>query len=499
MRGNARAFGSCGELHPDDLFRHVFATSERAETAIRSGDHPLPVTDHRHSLPEPPSDKFGMLDKIRGGVENAGHQQHVWRQRVIAQCVVFVLMPGIGELDRECPDIGTVQLGQDGRHRNVMDMRPVTVAPADVEPDALAGDALDPQIDSRGMQFELPEEFSFPHMREKPMSLHRQIRGVALKDHASVVDRAILVGQRFRESHQNAAHRAEWTSSIHARQWTATLATYVYPLIGDLPVSAVDSRMVMRVLEPHWATKRETMSRVCGRIEAILGWATTQQYREGENPARWRGHLANLLAKGARKAPIEHYEALPYREIPAFMAQLRALEGILARSLEFLILTAARTDEVRLAPWTEVDLERRVWVVPSERMKLGREHRVPLSGRAVEILQSLPRHSPYIFPGRSLAFAPNMKWGLLRKKMGVETTVHGFRSTFADWAAEQTDFPSEVREMALAHAVGDRVEAAYRRGDLFDKRRQLAEAWAHYCEGEEPAESKVVRLAGRAG
>ena len=291
-----------------------------------------------------------------------------------------------------------------------------------------------------------------------------------------------------------AAHRAEWTSSIHARQWTATLATYVYPLIGDLPVSAVDTRMVMRVLEPHWATKRETMSRVCGRIEAILGWATTQQYREGENPARWRGHLANLLAKGARKAPIEHYEALPYREIPAFMAQLRALEGILARSLEFLILTAARTDEVRLAPWTEVDLERRVWVVPSERMKLGREHRVPLSGRAVEILQSLPRHSPYIFPGRSLAFAPNMMWGLLRKKMGVETTVHGFRSTFADWAAEQTDFPSEVREMALAHAVGDRVEAAYRRGDLFDKRRQLARHGRTTAKAESPRRARSFGL-----
>jgi integrase len=296
-----------------------------------------------------------------------------------------------------------------------------------------------------------------------------------------------------------AAHRAEWTSSIHARQWRATLATYVYPLIGDLPVSAVDTRLVMRVLEPHWATKRETMSRVRGRIEAVLGWATTQQYREGENPARWRGHLANLLAKGARKAPIEHYEALPYCEIPAFMAQLRALEGILARSLEFLILTSARTDEVRLAPWTEVDLKRRVWVVPSERMKLGREHRVPLSGRAAEILQSLPRHSAFIFPGRNSAFAPSMMWKLLTEKMGVAATVHGFRSSFADWAAEQTDFPREVREMALAHAVGDRVEAAYRRGDLFEKRRQLAEAWAHYCEGEEPAESKVVRLAGRAG
>jgi integrase len=297
-----------------------------------------------------------------------------------------------------------------------------------------------------------------------------------------------------------AAHRAEWTSVKHAEQWSVSLGTYVYPLIGDIPVSVIDTRLVMRVLEPRWATKRETMSRVRGRIEAILGWATTRQYREGDNPARWRGHLSNLLAKSAKKAPIEHFRALPYADLPAFLSKLRALEVISARSLEFLILTAARRDEVRLAQWTEVDLERRVWVVPSERMKLGREHRVPLSGRAAEILQSLARHSPYIFPGRGRgsAHALNTMLRLIKVKMGVVATVHGFRSTFADWAAEQTDFPSEVREMALAHAVGDRVEAAYRRGDLFDKRRQLAEAWAQYCGGSEPSEN-VVRLAGRAG
>jgi integrase len=259
------------------------------------------------------------------------------------------------------------------------------------------------------------------------------------------------------------------------------MTTYVHPLIGDLPVSAVDTRLVMRILEPHWAAKRETMSRVRGRIEVVLGWATTQQYREGENPARWRGHLANLLAKGAKKTPIEHYKALPYTDLPSFMADLRAIEGILARSLEFLILTSSRCDEVRLARWSEVDLACRVWSIPSVRMKAGRKHRVPLSGRATEILQSLPRHSPFVFPSRSSAFAPNMMWRLVREKMGVQVTVHGFRSTFADWCAEQTDFPSEVREMALAHAVGDRIEAAYRRGDLFDKRRQLAQAWSDYC------------------
>jgi integrase len=277
------------------------------------------------------------------------------------------------------------------------------------------------------------------------------------------------------------AHRAEWTNAVHVRQWLSTLATYVNPLIGDLPVSAVDTRLVMRVLEPHWPTKRKTMSRVRGRIEAILGWATTRQYREGDNPARWRGHLENLLAKSAKKAPIEHFRALPYADLPSFMADLRAIEGILARSLEFLILTASRCEEVRLATWSEVDLAGRVWTIPSVRMKAGREHRVPLSGRATEILQSLPRESPFVFPSRSSAFAPNMMWRLVREKMDVPATVHGFRSTFADWCAEQTDFPSEVREMALAHAVGDRVEAAYRRGDLFEKRRQLAEVWSDFC------------------
>jgi integrase len=295
------------------------------------------------------------------------------------------------------------------------------------------------------------------------------------------------------------AHQAEWTNAVHVRQWLNTLATYVFPVIGKIPVSEVDTKLVMRVLDPHWATKRETMSRVRGRIEAVLGWATTRQYREGDNPARWRGHFENLLSKSAKRLQVAHYKALPYPDLPVFMADLRAIEGILVRSLEFLILTAARLDEVRLATWPEIDLAGRVWSIPGARMKTGREHRVPLSIRAAEILQSIPRQNSYIFPSRSSAFAPNMMWRLLREKMGVEVTVHGFRSTFADWAAEQTDFPREVWEMALAHAVGDRVEAAYRRGDLFEKRRQLAEAWGAYCDGDEPAESKIVRLAGRAG
>ena len=223
------------------------------------------------------------------------------------------------------------------------------------------------------------------------------------------------------------------------------------------------------------------MSRVRGRTEVVLDWAATRQYREGDNPARWRGHLSNLLAKGVKNGRIEHYKALAYDEIPAFMRDLRALDGVLARSLEFLILTASRRDEVRLARSAEIDLAGRIWLIPAARMKTGRDRRVPLSDRAVEILRSLPRRNVFVFPGRHSAAAPTtMRW-LLTEKMGVPVTVHGFRSTFSDWCAEQTSFPSEVREMALAHAVGDRVEAAYRRGDLFEKRRQLAEAWAGFC------------------
>jgi integrase len=298
-----------------------------------------------------------------------------------------------------------------------------------------------------------------------------------------------------------AAHAAEWTNAKHVGQWAATLATYAYPIFGDLPVCAVDTGLVMRAMEPHWAIKRESMSRVRGRIESVLGWATVRGYREGENPARWRGHLANLLARPAKKAQDEHHNALPYAALPAFMAELRAKDGMPARALEFLILTAARRDEVRLARWSEIDLAGRVWTVPGERMKIGREHRVPLSEAAAALFQALPRRGPYVFPGRGSALAQNTMLHLLKVQLGRagEATVHGFRSCFVDWATEQTAFPSEVREMALAHAVGDKVEAAYRRGDLFQKRRDLMEAWAKYCDGQEPAESKVVRLAGGAG
>lgn len=284
-----------------------------------------------------------------------------------------------------------------------------------------------------------------------------------------------------------AAQRAGWKNPKHAAQWPATLETYVYPILGGLPVQAVDVGLVMKAVEPIWTSKPETASRVRGRIESVLDWAAARGYRQGENPARWRGHLENLLPKKSKVRRVEHHAALPYAELAGFMVELREQEGVGARALEFAILTAARTGEVIGATWAEIDLEGRLWTISAERMKAGREHRVPLSEPAVAILRTMAgvRTGKYVFPGgRADRPLSNMSMlMLLRRMRRDELTVHGFRSAFSDWCAEQTTFPSEVREMALAHVVGDKVEAAYRRGDLFEKRRNLAEAWANFCAG----------------
>jgi integrase len=241
---------------------------------------------------------------------------------------------------------------------------------------------------------------------------------------------------------------------------------------------------VLRILEPIWTTKTETASRLRGRIESILDWATARRYRQGENPARWRGHLDQLLPSRAKVAPVQHHEALLYAELPAFMARLREQAGAAARCLELTILTATRTGEAIAARWSEIDLAARTWTVPSERMKASKEHVVPLSGRVVEILKALPRSgSDYVFEkghaGRPIS---NMAMTMTLRRMGRgDITVHGFRSTFRDWAAEQTGYPNHVVEMALAHTIGDKVEAAYRRGDLLEKRRALMRDWAAYC------------------
>jgi integrase len=301
------------------------------------------------------------------------------------------------------------------------------------------------------------------------------------------------------------AHRAGWKSPKSLVSWEHTLSAFAYPVIGKLPVDAIDTDLVMKVLGQEvadgpggkpaslWNARPETASRLRGRLECILDYARVIGERQGENPARWRGHLDHLLPARQAVAKTVHHPALAYRDLPAFLAELRERDGLAARALEFTILTTARTGEVIGARWAEIDLDARLWTIPGSRMKAGREHRVPLSGAAMALLAGLKREGDRVFP------VSNMAMAMLLRRMGHgELTVHGFRSSFSDWCAEQTNYPSEVREMALAHAVGDKVEAAYRRGDLFEKRRQLAEAWAQYCEGSEPSEN-VVRLAGRAG
>jgi len=279
-----------------------------------------------------------------------------------------------------------------------------------------------------------------------------------------------------------AEFEATWRNPKHRGQWTSTLATYVYPVIGGLPVQSIDTGLVLKVIQPIWATKTETASRIRGRIEAVLDWATVHKYRTGDNPARWRGLLDKVLPEKGKLSPVAHHAALAYAEIGDFVAALRQREGIAALGLQFLILTAARTGEVIGATWSEIDLEGRLWAVPAGRMKAGREHRVPLSDAAAAILERVQGESEDTQPGDRIFPISNMALLALLGRMGRgDLTAHGFRSSFSDWAAERTAFPAEVREMALAHTVGDKVEAAYRRGELLQKRRQLAEAWARFC------------------
>lgn len=281
------------------------------------------------------------------------------------------------------------------------------------------------------------------------------------------------------------AHKASWRNAKHASQWSNTLKTYAYPSAGGLPVQAVNDDVVRRVLEPIWQTKSETASRVRGRMEAILDWARVRGYRKGENPARWKGHLDKLLPAKSKVRKVKHHKALPYEEIVGFMVDLREQHGIGARALEFAILTAARTSEVIGATWDEIDMEAAMWSIPDDRMKAGKDHRVPLSGATIAILKQMKkaRLSDYVFPGlKKGRHLSNMSLLAVLKRMGrSDLTVHGFRSTFRDWAGEATHYPREVAEMALAHAVGTAVEQAYQRGDLFEKRRGLMEDWAGCC------------------
>ncbi|MGJ5044147.1 tyrosine-type recombinase/integrase [Bradyrhizobium sp. HKCCYLRH1062] len=293
-----------------------------------------------------------------------------------------------------------------------------------------------------------------------------------------------------------AAHSAGWRNAKHAAQWSSTLKTYAEPVIGSLSVHSIDTALVMKIIEPLWSKKPETASRLRGRIEAVLDWATVRGFRQGENPARWRGHLDKLLPARTKVRKVKHHAALPYDELPAFMTALRAQDGAAARALEFLILTAARTGEVIGARPEEI--KDKVWTVPAGRMKASKEHRVPLPAAALAIVEKLRNEQggAHLFPGgkRDKPLS-NMAMLALLDRMGrSDLTAHGFRSTFRDWAAECTNYPSEVVEMALAHTIGSKVEAAYRRGDLFEKRKTLMSDWAAFCASSGGADQKIISI-----
>ena len=278
---------------------------------------------------------------------------------------------------------------------------------------------------------------------------------------------------------------AGWSNAKHVAQWRSTLTNIAGPVIGHLPVDQVDTALLLRILEPIWTNKTETANRLRGRIESVLDWSTVRGYRKGDNPARWRGHLDKLLPRPTRVAKVKHHPALPYAEIGAFMAALRKDEGIAARALEFSILTTARTAEVIRAEWSEVDLTKRMWIVPAERMKARRDHRVPLSPAAINVLDSMKGHSKkYVFPGhkKNSHLSNGSMLAVLKRLKRSDITVHGFRSTFRDWCAESTNYQFAVAEMTLAHTLRDKTEAAYRRGDLFEKRTHLMNDWAKYCD-----------------
>jgi integrase len=284
------------------------------------------------------------------------------------------------------------------------------------------------------------------------------------------------------------SHESSWRSPKHRDQWCSSLTAYVYPVIGKLSVAAIATGDVMRVLEPMWLATPETATRVRGRIELVLDYATARGWRSGENPARWRGHLAHTLPAREKIARVQHHAALPWKQIGAFMADLSKQLGVAARALEFVILTAARSGEAMGARWSEIDMSAAVWTIPPERMKAAQLHRVPLPDAAVAVLHEAAKlrqgdgGGALVFPGtRGSTLSNNALSRLLRQMDRGDLTVHGFRSTFRDWCAEATNHPREIAEKALAHTLHDKTEAAYQRGDLLEKRRKLMSHWAEHC------------------
>jgi integrase len=336
--------------------------------------------------------------------------------------------------------------------------------------------------------------------REKASGLFRQVKAgidpLAARDaflaasKAAQQDAAIR-GITFGEAARRYidAHASSWRNHKHAGQWTATMETYANPAFGNIPVSEIGTAHVLAAVEPIWATKSETASRVRGRIETVLDFAKARGWRSGENPAAWKGHLSLTLPARSKLAKVKHHAALPWMETGIFMSDLQIQKGIGARALRFAILTAARSGEVRGSRWQEIDLVGATWTIPAERMKAGREHRVPLSPQALAVLAEVSaartsnNPAALVFPGQSggRPLSDMSLTAVLRRMERRDLTAHGFRSTFKDWAAESTAYPAELSEMALAHTIGSKVEAAYRRGDLFEKRRRLMAEWGAFC------------------
>ncbi len=322
--------------------------------------------------------------------------------------------------------------------------------------------------------------------RERRADIEQGQDPIAARRQALSSARAERVSQKtFQEAAEAyiKAHGDSWKNAKHRDQWASTLQTYAYPSMGRLLVRDVGQEHVLQALEPIWKTKTETAKRLRGRIEVVLDWARVRGYRDGENPARWRGHLDKLLPAPTKIQKVKHHRAISVDGIAAFMAELRERDGVSARALEFVTLTAARSGEVRGATWAEIDRKAKVWTVPADRMKAGREHRVPLTDAALAVLDGLPS-----VPGSDLVFAAprggplsDMSLTAVMRRMGIDAVPHGMRSTFRDWCSERTNFPRDLAEAALAHTLESKVEAAYRRGDALEKRRPMMDAWAAFC------------------
>ena len=279
-------------------------------------------------------------------------------------------------------------------------------------------------------------------------------------------------------------NKSKWKTLKYTETWASSIKTYAYPVIGQFPIRDIELQHIVSILEPIWTAKTETASRLRGRLENVFDWAIVSKYRTSENPARWKGYLDKVLPSPHKIATVSHHKSMPIDQVSAFIQQISKTNAIASKALTFLILTATRSNEVRGATWDEIDFEKMVWTIPAKRMKAGKEHRIPLAPQAVEILQSVPRLSSeqnLIFPSPYGGKLSDVTLLAVMRRLNIDAVPHGFRSTFRDWVAEHTSYPNHVAEMALAHTISNKVEAAYRRGDLFDKRREMMNDWARFC------------------